>query len=168
MSAKVRATTGPCLAVSGLFIADNAGGLGVIPLFHRRVERQRQILIQPHDIGHGDEGRNQYLFALASGLGADCPHKSLAGDRRSHEAYSLTRDPNGFGNVDAPQGNDPGRQWEDGMEIFADPITVNCRKVLAGLKLMGLDYSLSKVDYFNAEKRAKPTWRSTPMRPCLR
>ncbi len=34
------------------------------------------------------------------------------------------------------------------MEIFADPITINCRKVLAGLQMMGVDYDLKKVDYF--------------------
>jgi hypothetical protein len=32
------------------------------------------------------------------------------------------------------------------MEILADPITVNCLKVLAGLKLIGTDYSLTKID----------------------
>ncbi len=40
------------------------------------------------------------------------------------------------------------------MEIYADPITVNCRKVLAGLKLMGVDYDLKKVDYFKAEQKS--------------
>ncbi len=34
------------------------------------------------------------------------------------------------------------------MDIYADPITVNCRKVLAGLKMMGVDFDLQKVDYF--------------------
>ena len=29
------------------------------------------------------------------------------------------------------------------MEILADPISVNCRKVLAGLKLIGADYTLT-------------------------
>ena len=38
------------------------------------------------------------------------------------------------------------------MEILADPITVNCRKVLAGLKLIGADYTLTKVDYFKGEQ----------------
>ena len=39
------------------------------------------------------------------------------------------------------------------MEILADPITVNCRKVLAGLKLIGADYTLTKVDYFKGEQK---------------
>ncbi len=39
------------------------------------------------------------------------------------------------------------------MDIYADPITVNCRKVLAGLDLMGADYTLSKVDYFKGEQK---------------
>ena len=40
------------------------------------------------------------------------------------------------------------------MEIIADPITVNCRKVLAGLKLIGADYTLNKVDYFKGEQKS--------------
>lgn len=40
------------------------------------------------------------------------------------------------------------------MEVYADPITVNCRKVLAGLQLLGVDYSLSKIDYFQAEQKS--------------
>ena len=40
------------------------------------------------------------------------------------------------------------------MEIIADPITVNCRKVLAGLKLIGADYTLTKVDYFKGEQKS--------------
>ena len=40
------------------------------------------------------------------------------------------------------------------MEIIADPITVNCRKVLAGLKLIGADYRLTKVDYFKGEQKS--------------
>jgi glutathione S-transferase len=39
------------------------------------------------------------------------------------------------------------------MEVYADPITVNCRKVLAGLQLMGVDYNLNKVDYFQSEQK---------------
>ena len=39
------------------------------------------------------------------------------------------------------------------MEVYADPITVNCRKVLAGLKFLDADYSLSKVDYFAGEQK---------------
>ena len=40
------------------------------------------------------------------------------------------------------------------MELFADPITVNCRKVVAGLKLLGSDYTLTKVDYFTGEQKS--------------
>ena len=40
------------------------------------------------------------------------------------------------------------------MEIIADPITVNCRKVLAGLKLIGAEYTLTKVDYFKGEQKS--------------
>lgn len=34
------------------------------------------------------------------------------------------------------------------MDIYADPITVNSRKVLAGLKLLDVPYELVKIDYF--------------------
>ncbi len=42
------------------------------------------------------------------------------------------------------------------MQIYADPITVNCRKVLAGLKLMDAPYELVHVDYFKGEQKAEP------------
>lgn len=40
------------------------------------------------------------------------------------------------------------------LEIFADPITVNCRKVLAGLKFLQIDYKLTKIDYFTGEHKS--------------
>jgi glutathione S-transferase len=39
------------------------------------------------------------------------------------------------------------------MKIYADPITANCRKVLAGLKLMNVPYELVHVDYFTAQQK---------------
>jgi glutathione S-transferase len=39
------------------------------------------------------------------------------------------------------------------MQIYADPITVNCRKVLAGLDLIGAPFELKHVDYFKAEQK---------------
>jgi len=39
------------------------------------------------------------------------------------------------------------------MKIHADPITVNCRKVLAGLQLIGAPYELVHVDYFKGEQK---------------
>ena len=39
------------------------------------------------------------------------------------------------------------------MKIYADPITVNCRKVLAGLDMMGAPYELRHVDYFKGEQK---------------
>jgi glutathione S-transferase len=42
------------------------------------------------------------------------------------------------------------------IQIHADPITVNCRKVLAGLKLMQVPYELVHVDYFKGEQKAMP------------
>lgn len=40
------------------------------------------------------------------------------------------------------------------MQIYADPITVNCRKVLAGLQLIGAPYELEHVDYFKGEQKS--------------
>lgn len=34
------------------------------------------------------------------------------------------------------------------MKLYYDPITVNCRKVLAGFDLVGMPYDTEKVDYF--------------------
>ena len=40
------------------------------------------------------------------------------------------------------------------MEVLLDPRTVNSRKVLAGLKLLGADYTIKKYDYFQAEQKS--------------
>lgn len=37
------------------------------------------------------------------------------------------------------------------MQLYYDPITVNCRKVLAGFKLVGLEFDTVAVDYFAGE-----------------
>ena len=39
------------------------------------------------------------------------------------------------------------------MKLYADPITVNCRKVLAGLDLIGAPYERIHVDYFKSEQK---------------
>ncbi len=40
------------------------------------------------------------------------------------------------------------------MKLYADPITVNCRKVLAGLDLLGAPFEHVHVDYFKAEQKS--------------
>ncbi len=40
------------------------------------------------------------------------------------------------------------------MKLYADPITVNCRKVLAGLDLLGAPFERVHVDYFKAEQKS--------------
>ena len=40
------------------------------------------------------------------------------------------------------------------MEVLLDPRTVNSRKVLAGLKLIGADYTIKRYDYFQAEQKS--------------
>jgi len=42
------------------------------------------------------------------------------------------------------------------MQIHADPITVNCRKVLAGLDFLGVPFELVHVDYFKGEQKMEP------------
>ena len=42
------------------------------------------------------------------------------------------------------------------IKIYADPITVNCRKVIAGLDFIGAPYELVRVDYFKGEHKAEP------------
>jgi glutathione S-transferase len=42
------------------------------------------------------------------------------------------------------------------LKIYADPITVNCRKVLAGLDLIGAAHELVHVDYFKGEHKVEP------------
>ncbi len=39
------------------------------------------------------------------------------------------------------------------MKIHADPRSVNCRKVLAGLDLLGVPFELVHVDYFKGEQK---------------
>ncbi|OZB39256.1 MAG: hypothetical protein B7X48_09945 [Acidiphilium sp. 34-60-192] len=40
------------------------------------------------------------------------------------------------------------------MELYADPITVNCRKVVAGLDFIGAPYTLKHIDYFKSEQKS--------------
>tara|TARA_R110002072_G_scaffold74374_5_gene176330 strand:+ start:28025 stop:28669 length:645 start_codon:yes stop_codon:yes gene_type:complete len=40
------------------------------------------------------------------------------------------------------------------MKIYADPISVNSRKVIAGLKLMNVDYTLERIDYFQGQHKS--------------
>jgi glutathione S-transferase len=39
------------------------------------------------------------------------------------------------------------------MKVYADPITVNCRKVLAGLDFLNAPFERVHVDYFKAEQK---------------
>ena len=48
------------------------------------------------------------------------------------------------------------------MDLYADPITVNCRKAIAGLKLIGADYTLKKVDYFTGEYKSEAFTKINP------
>jgi glutathione S-transferase len=48
------------------------------------------------------------------------------------------------------------------MELYMDPITVNCRKVLAGMKLIGAPYSITKVDYFQGEQKSDAYLKINP------
>lgn len=48
------------------------------------------------------------------------------------------------------------------MEIHADPITINCRKVLAGLQLMDAPHHLVHVDYFKGAQKEMPFTQLNP------
>ena len=39
------------------------------------------------------------------------------------------------------------------MQVYADPITVNCRKVLAGLDFLDAPFERVHVDYFKGEQK---------------
>ena len=39
------------------------------------------------------------------------------------------------------------------LQVYLDPCTVNSRKVLAGLELVGMPYELKHVDYFTGEQK---------------
>lgn len=49
------------------------------------------------------------------------------------------------------------------MELLADPITINCRKALAGMKMLGADYTLTKIDYFQGEQKSPEFVAINPM-----
>ena len=49
------------------------------------------------------------------------------------------------------------------MKVYADPITVNCRKVLAGLDFVGAPFELKFVDYFKAEQKSPEYTAINPM-----
>ncbi|KAK5070802.1 hypothetical protein LTR64_003776 [Lithohypha guttulata] len=40
------------------------------------------------------------------------------------------------------------------LEVYLDPCTINCRKVLAGLDLTGTDHEVKMVDYFKGEQKS--------------
>ena len=40
------------------------------------------------------------------------------------------------------------------MKIYADPRSVNCRKVFAGLKLMGIDFQQEYCDFFEGDHKS--------------
>ena len=48
------------------------------------------------------------------------------------------------------------------MQIHADLITINCRKVLAGLDLIGAPYELVHVDCFKGEQKGEPYMAINP------
>jgi len=48
------------------------------------------------------------------------------------------------------------------MKLYFDPISVNCRKVLAGFGLMGVDYEPVHVDYFKAEQKTPEYLKINP------
>jgi glutathione S-transferase len=49
------------------------------------------------------------------------------------------------------------------FEVYLDPCTVNSRKVLAGLDLLGTDYHFNHVDYWKGEHKGEAFTKINPM-----
>lgn len=49
------------------------------------------------------------------------------------------------------------------LEVYLDPCTINCRKVLAGLDLVGTDYKLHNLNYFNGDQKSADFVKINPM-----
>ena len=49
------------------------------------------------------------------------------------------------------------------MELLLDPRTINSRKVLAGCKLVGAEYTVNRLDYFQAEQTSPAYLAINPM-----
>lgn len=50
-----------------------------------------------------------------------------------------------------------------GLVVYLDPCTINCRKVLSGLDLIGVPYEVKHVDYFKGEQKAPEFTKINPM-----
>ena len=48
------------------------------------------------------------------------------------------------------------------MKLYYDPITVNCRKVVAGLDLIGASYDEERVNYFGGEHKLPAYMKINP------
>ena len=48
------------------------------------------------------------------------------------------------------------------LDVYLDPCTVNCRKVLAGLDLLGTQYNLKHVNYFTNEHKGAEYLKINP------
>lgn len=49
------------------------------------------------------------------------------------------------------------------LKVYLDPITINCRKVLAGLDLLKAQYEVEHVDYFKGEQKSDSYTKINPM-----
>ena len=52
------------------------------------------------------------------------------------------------------------------LQVYLDPCTVNSRKVLAGLELVGMPYELKHVDYFTGAHKKPEFLGSTRTGRC--
>ncbi len=48
------------------------------------------------------------------------------------------------------------------LDVYLDPCTINCRKVLAGLQLVGADYNEKKMNYFNGDHKSEDYKKINP------
>lgn len=49
------------------------------------------------------------------------------------------------------------------LQVYLDPITINCRKVLAGLDLVNAPFDLHHIDYFKGEQKSPSYTAINPM-----
>lgn len=49
------------------------------------------------------------------------------------------------------------------LDIYVDPCTINCRKVLAGLDLIGTEFNEKYINYFKAEQKSEAYTKINPM-----
>lgn len=48
------------------------------------------------------------------------------------------------------------------LEVYLDPCTINCRKIVAGLDLLGVKYNTNFIDYFAGAQKSPEYLKISP------